>query len=149
MSSPTCKGEDILNLIPQRPPILMLDGYLFEDELHCQSELTVAEDNIFLGDDGRIAEEGILEHVAQTAAAHIGYLQRQEGEAVGLGYIGDIKRCTFSGLTPEAGDTLYTKLTVVSQVGGITMVSAETSADGRTILTCRMKVATEYGGNVL
>ena len=63
MSSPACKVTDITSLIPQRPPILMVDGYFFEDDLHCRSELTVAADNMFLGKGGCVAEEGLLEHV--------------------------------------------------------------------------------------
>ena len=120
----------------------MVDGYLFENDLHCQSELTVAKDNMFLGEGGHIAEEGVLEHVAQTSAAHIGYLRTQAGENVTLGYIGDIKRAVFTNPLPEAGDTLHTRLTVMSQVGDIILVSAETSVNENVILTCRMKLAT-------
>jgi len=121
----------------------MVDGYFYEDELHCQSELTVVADNMFLDESGRMAKEGLLEHVAQTSAAHIGFLRKQAGENVTLGYIGDIKKAQFSTPMPTIGDTLHTCLTVVSQVGGITMVSAETSVNKHVILTCRMKLASE------
>lgn len=143
MSSPACKVTDIPSLIPQRPPILMVDGYFFEDELHCKSELTVAADNMFLGEGNCMAEEGLLEHVAQTSAAHIGFLRKQAGENVTLGYIGDIKKAVFDNRMPTAGDTLHTSLIVVSQVGGITLVSAETSVNEHVILTCRMKLASD------
>lgn len=143
MSSPACKGEDILALIPQRPPILMVDVYLFDDELHCQSELTLSADNMFLDENGCMAEEGLLEHVAQTSAAHIGYTRKKGGEEVTLGYIGDIKRAAFSDPKPTTGDTLQTQMTVISQVGNITLVSAETSVNEHIILTCRMKLATD------
>ena len=121
----------------------MVDGYFYEDELHCQSELTVEAGNMFLDANGHMAEEGLLEHVAQTSAAHIGYLRKETGEEVSLGYIGDIKRARFSNPMPTIGDTLHTCLTVMSQVGGITLVSAETSVNEHIILTCRMKLATE------
>lgn len=121
----------------------MVDGYFFEDDHHCQSELTIAADNIFLGEDNCVAEEVLLEHVAQTSAAHIGFLRKQAGENVTLGYIGDIKKAQFSTPMPTIGDTLHTRLTVISQVGGITMVSAETSVNEHVILTCRMKLASE------
>ncbi|MBR5921767.1 MAG: hydroxymyristoyl-ACP dehydratase [Bacteroidales bacterium] len=147
MSSPACKVTDITSLIPQRPPILMVDGYFFEDDLHCRSELTVAADNMFLGEGGCVAEEGLLEHVAQTSAAHIGHIRKMEGQSITLGYIGDIKRAVFTPPMPAAGDTLHTKLTVVSQVGNVTLVSAETSVDERVVLTCRMKLANENEGD--
>lgn len=141
MSSPACKTDDVLSLIPQRPPILMVDGFVFEDEQNCRSTLTLSSDNMFLDESGQLAEEGILEHIAQTAAAYVGFLRKRAGEEVNMGYIGDIKRCAVSHPMPLAGEMLTTHLTIVSQVGNITMVSAETTVDGRTLLTCRMKLA--------
>lgn len=141
MSSPACKVTDIASLIPQRSPIQMVDGYLFEDELNCRSELTLAEDNMFLDEAGCLSVEGVLEHIAQTAAAHIGYLRRRMGKEVGLGYIGDIKRCTVADTMPAAGSTLHTCVTVLSQVGDITLVSAETTVENHPVVNCRMKVA--------
>ena len=141
MSIPVYKTTDILDLIPQRPPIFMVDGFSCEDEQNCHSTLTISGDNIFLEENGRLAEEGILEHIAQTAAAYVGLMRKQAGEEVNRGYIGDIKRCTVSGQMPTAGATLVTHLTIMSQVGNITLVSAETAVDGQTVLTCRMKLA--------
>ncbi len=141
MSIPVYKTNDILNLIPQRPPIFMVDGFSCEDEQNCHSTLTITGDNIFLEENGRLAEEGILEHIAQTAAAYVGLMRKQAGEDVNMGYIGDIKRCAVCGQMPTAGETLITHLTIMSQVGNITLVSAETSVDGQTILSCRMKLA--------
>lgn len=141
MSIPVYKTNDILNLIPQRPPIFMVDGFSCEDEQNCHSTLTITGDNIFLEENGRLAEEGILEHIAQTAAAYVGLMRKQTGEDVNMGYIGDIKRCAVCGQMPTAGETLVTHLTIMSQVGNITLVSAETAVNGETILSCRMKLA--------
>ena len=55
--------DDITSLIPQRPPILMVDRFHYEDEDLCHSELTVKEDNMFLHN-GSIVPEGLLEHIA-------------------------------------------------------------------------------------
>ena len=132
---------DIQSLIPQRPPILMLDSFFFDDEDNCRSELTLRPDNMFVGDNGRIAAEGLLEHVAQTAAAHIGYCRKQAGQEVNLGFIGDIKRCNIGHSLPSAGQTVTTTVKIVSRVGNITMVAAECRADGDTVLSCRMKLA--------
>ena len=143
MSSPVSETNDILSLIPQRPPILMVDCYGYEDELNCHSSKTITKDNLFLDETGHLGVEGILEHIAQTAAAHIGYIRKQTGEEVSLGYIGDIKRCAVTGDMPTAGETLLTRMAVTSQVGSITLVSAETSTSNGPILNCRMKLANE------
>lgn len=141
MSSPACKVTDIASLIPQRSPIQMVDRYIFEDELNCRSELTINEDNLFLDELGYMSVEGVLEHIAQTSAAHIGYLHRLAGKTISLGYIGDIKRCAVTGQMPAAGATLCTRVSVVSQVGNVTLVSAEAAVNDSPIMSCRMKVA--------
>lgn len=132
--------DDITSLIPQRPPILMVDRFSYEDDSLCHSELTMKEDNMFLHN-GSMVPEGLLEHIAQTAAAHIGYRRKMAGEEVNLGFIGDIKRCTMGKRMPTVGQTVMTTMRVVSQVGNITMVSAESTSDGEILIECRMKLA--------
>ncbi|MCR4811596.1 MAG: hydroxymyristoyl-ACP dehydratase [Bacteroidales bacterium] len=132
--------DDITSLIPQRPPILMVDRFSYEDDSLCHSELTLKEDNMFLHN-GSMVPEGLLEHIAQTAAAHIGYRRKMAGEEVNLGFIGDIKRCTMGKRMPTVGQTVMTTMRVVSQVGNITMVSAESTSNGETLIECRMKLA--------
>lgn len=119
----------------------MVDRYRFEDESNCQSTLTIAEDNLFLDETGRMAMEGVLEHIAQTAAAHMGFQQKRAGRDICLGYIGDIKRCTVNNPMPTVGAILQTRITVISQVGDISLVSAQTETENGTVLSCRMKVA--------
>ncbi len=131
---------DIASLIPQRPPIMMVDEYGFEDDENCWSLLNINSDNIFLDTNGNIIVEGLLEHIAQTAAAHIGFKHRLKGEDVGLGYIGDIKRCAVSGPMPSTGQSVKTHLKVMSQINNITMISAETKCNETAILSCRMKL---------
>ena len=58
-----------------------------------------------------------------------------------LGFIGDIKKCVISKTMPTVGQTVKTSMRVVSQVGGITMIAAESKVDNETILSCRMKLA--------
>ncbi len=41
------QGEGILNLIPQRPPIVMVNSFFGIEENHSYSGLTVTADNIF------------------------------------------------------------------------------------------------------
>lgn len=141
MSATTNKATtDIASLIPQRPPIVMVSEYGYEDSDTGWSKLHIKSDNIFLDADGRMTAEGVIEHIAQTAAAHIGFKHRLAGEDVGVGFIGDIKRCTVGGPMPTAGQCLTTNIRIMSQVGNITMISAETKTDGKTIVTCRMKL---------
>lgn len=60
------QGEGILNLIPQRPPIVMVDSFFGIEENHSYSGLTVTADNIFC-ETRKLQEAGIIEHIAQSA----------------------------------------------------------------------------------
>ena len=52
------RGEHIFQLIPQRPPIVMVDVVYSADETCAETGLTVHEDNIFVRD-GRFREPGL------------------------------------------------------------------------------------------
>ena len=52
------QGEGILNLIPQRPPIVMVDSFFGIEKNHSYSGLTVTADNIFC-ETGKLQEAGI------------------------------------------------------------------------------------------
>ena len=49
------QGEGILNLIPQRPPIVMVDSFFGFEENRSYSGLTVTTDNLFC-EAGRLQE---------------------------------------------------------------------------------------------
>lgn len=133
---------DISKLIPQRPPIQMIDSFVYDGGNECGTELLVSEDNIFVTD-GCLASEGILEHIAQSAAAFLGYKRVLDGLGIALGFIGDIRKCRFSDISAKPGDTLQTNLKIVSVIGNITMISATVCVSGEQIVTCSMKLALE------
>ena len=131
---------DIESLIPQRPPILMVNRFECDSADGCTTWLDVSESNMFMHD-GHLLAEGLIEHIAQTAAAYIGYRRREVGDDVNLGFIGDVKKCTVAQSLPRPGDTVETRMRVVSQVGAITMIAAESTVQGETVTSCRMKLA--------
>lgn len=76
---------EILDCIPQRTPIVMVDTFYGIDERGCaRSGLTVTADNLFVAD-GVLDECGIVEHIAQSAALRAGYMSRTMGQRVLLG----------------------------------------------------------------
>lgn len=126
-STPLLAGNDILSLIPQRPPIVMVDSLFGVDDVYSYTGLTILDSNMFCRD-GRFTECGLIEHIAQSAAARIGFIYRNKGEAVPLGFIGSVDKMSFYAL-PKPGDRLLTTLKVEQEVFEITMVSAKVYAD--------------------
>ena len=131
-------GEGILGLIPQRPPIVMVDSFFGIEENCSYSGLTVTSDNIFC-EEGKLQEPGVIEHIAQSAAARIGFIYTRQGAQVPLGFIGSVDKLKIYNL-PEVGIKLFTEITVVQEVFDITLVSAQVKAGEELIAECRMKI---------
>ncbi len=134
----TIHGEGILGLIPQRPPIVMVDCFFGIKEDRSYSGLTVTADNIFC-EAGKLQEAGLIEHIAQSAAARIGFLYTQQGKEVPLGFIGSVDKLKIYSL-PDVGQKLLTEITVVQEVFDITLISAQVKADEKLTAECRMKI---------
>src|SRR3979409_39637 len=106
--------EDILSLIPQRSPFVMIDKLIYADEKFSRSVLKVREGNIFV-EKGELAEPGLVENIAQTAAAGIGYICRIEKQPVRVGYIGAIQNLEIAAL-PKINDEIETEVVVKNQI---------------------------------
>ena len=133
------KDIDILSLIPQRRPFVMIDRLLSFDEIESSTDFVIKEDNIFCKD-GLFLETGIMENIAQTCAARIGYININNNESVKIGVIGSIKDLIITKL-PKVGTTLLTKVKVLSEVFAITLVEAEVYDNDELIAKCEMKIS--------
>jgi predicted hotdog family 3-hydroxylacyl-ACP dehydratase len=131
-------SEDILSFIPQRAPFVMVDHLLEMNETITRSEFVVKEENIFV-EDGFLKEPGLVENIAQTAAARAGYISKTEDKPVALGYIGSIKNLQIFSL-PQTGDHLVTEVKVENQIFDVTLISGSISCNEKTIASCEMKI---------
>ncbi len=132
---------DILQLIPQRPPIVMVSSFDGFDGKISLTTLAISPDNIFVAD-GKLQESGIIEHIAQSAAARSGYESLLQNKNVSLGYIGAVEKLQLYAL-PSVGERLTTRIEVLQEVFGITLVEAETLSGDQPICRCRMKIFIE------
>ncbi|MCL2502679.1 MAG: pseudouridylate synthase, partial [Bacteroidales bacterium] len=58
-------NNNIETLIPQRPPMVVVDALLCCDYGHAQTSYTVAPDGLFVFD-GKLSPAGLIENMAQT-----------------------------------------------------------------------------------
>lgn len=137
-SEPVVAGEAVLELIPQRSPIVMVDAFYGVDDVCSYSSLTIREDNLFF-DNGKFREPGIIEHVAQSAAARVGYVCRQENRPIPVGFIGQLKNFKIHAL-PSAGDKLCTTIKIESEFMGVSLVSATVYVGEQLLADCQMKI---------
>ena len=129
---------NIIDLIPQRAPIVMVDEFLGIEESVSKSSLTVREDNIFV-DDATLSECGLIEHIAQSAAARVGHIFNTLNRPIPIGYIGSVNDFAISA-HPKVGDTIYTTIEVIQEVFNITLIRAVCRVNDVEIATCKMKI---------
>jgi len=114
---------EVYDMIPQAPPMAMVDGLISSDERLTVSQLSVNCQNIFCKD-GFFHEPGLIENIAQTAALRAGYIARQNNEEVIKGYIGSVKKLKIYAL-PKDTDTLQTKITVQHELLNASVIKGE------------------------
>ncbi|MCD8269932.1 MAG: beta-hydroxyacyl-ACP dehydratase [Parabacteroides sp.] len=134
------KSEDIKRLIPQRDPILMVDKLLEADGDKALTSLTVRADNYFIGEDGKLEESGLIEHIAQSASAFAGYMAIEKGATEPpVGYIGEIRKF-YCHHRPQVGDELITTITTDAEIGGVTSISGESHVHDKLMAETQMKI---------
>lgn len=133
--------EDISlrELIPQRPPFVMIDKMLSFDMTVTVTQLEIRADNVFCKD-GRLSAEGLMENIAQTCAARMGYINLNKNEAVKIGVIGSVNNFEVFK-TPKVGDVIVTSIEVIEEVFQITMAEAVVKCGDETIAQANMKIA--------
>ena len=129
----------LLELLPQRPPFVMLDRVLSCDGQRTLAELTVREDNLFFSS-GHLSVPGMIEGIAQTCAARIGYLSLKAGGTVKIGVIGAISRLEVKR-TPLLGETIVFGIEIMEEVFQMTLVHATVCVGDDTLCDAQMKIA--------
>jgi len=137
---------NIEELLPQRKPFIVLDTLTHFDEVITRTRMQVRADNIFVEND-EFTESGIIENIAQTCAARMGYINKYlHSDEVKIGFIGSIKDLVINEL-PRVGDELETTIEVVSEIFAITLVNAKVEIGDKLIANCEMKISiTEING---
>ena len=130
--------EDILLLIPQRPPFIMVDKLLSSDENSTQTAFRVNEENVLVVE-GKFSEAGLMENIAQTAAARAGYIAMMENKPVAVGYIGAVKNLEIFDL-PKINDELVTEVKIENQVFDVTVISGTVRRNDIVMAQCKMNI---------
>lgn len=134
----TLPVDNILSLIPQKPPFVMVDTLLYADETITKSNFTIRAENVLVKNN-EFQESGLMENIAQTAALRAGYMAAEEGTEVKPGFIGSVKDFEVFKL-PKVGDQLITEIVVENQVFNVTIFSGKAWCNEQLMASCEMKV---------
>ena len=124
---------DIHELLPQQEPFVMIGSLVHFDKTLTITETEVRQDNIFV-DEGNFSASGLMENIAQTCAARIGFVNKYIlKKGIQLGFIGAVRNFEVLEL-PKVGDVITTRVEVKEEVFGIT-------CGEKVLVTSEMKIA--------
>lgn len=118
-------GEGIYELIPQRAPFVFVDAFYGENDGLFQCGFTPGIEGYFV-ENGFLTEPGIIENMAQSAAASSGWSYSEKGEEVPIGFIGAVADFELIQL-PAIGEEIRTNIRFLGEFAGISLVEAECS----------------------
>jgi predicted hotdog family 3-hydroxylacyl-ACP dehydratase len=129
---------DILELIPQRPPMTMIDALIAAEERSARGRLFILATNLF-SENGVLTEPGLVEFIAQTAAAYTGYKHKTTNREVSEGYIGAIKNLAIYEL-PKINSHIESEIVVENEIVGYTIIAGKIYQDGLLLAECEMRI---------
>lgn len=134
------RSIDIHTLLPQQEPFVMVGTLIAFDELRTATVTTIAPDNLFVRK-GEFLTTGLVENIAQTCAARIGYYNKYIlKKGIQIGVIAAVRNMTVKE-NPKVGDEILTTTEVVEQVMGMILASATITRQGQIIATAGIKLA--------
>ncbi|MCX6268086.1 MAG: 3-hydroxyacyl-ACP dehydratase [Bacteroidetes bacterium] len=124
--------------IPQKPPMVMVDRLIEIVDKTTVTAFLIREDNVFC-EHGEFREPGLIENMAQTAAAGVGAKPGNSAGQAPLGFIGGIRNLIITGF-PKVGQEIITRVTVMHEVFDATIVQGEVFLDDKLIAGCELKI---------
>lgn len=134
------RGIDIHELLPQQEPFVMVSRLEHFDMRRVVTSTIVGPDNIFV-DNGSFSASGLIENMAQTCAARIGYINKYVLlKGIQIGFIGSIQNLAIDRL-PSVGETITTTVEVDEEVFGMILATATITCAGNRVASTRLKIA--------
>lgn len=128
----------ISDLIPQRPPMQMIDKLVYADDRSARGILFIKDTNLF-SENGFLRESGLVEFIAQTAAAFTGFRNKMNNAPVSEGYIGAIKNLVIYAL-PPVNTEIQSEINLENEIVGYTIVTGRVHSKGNIIAACEMRI---------
>jgi 3-hydroxyacyl-[acyl-carrier-protein] dehydratase len=130
--------ENITGYIPQRAPMVMIHTLVEASDSHAVTQLKIEAENIFV-ENNVFTEPGLVENIAQTAAAHVGYQCAIKKIPVPVGYIAAVKDLKITKL-PALHSEITTSIRIVNQVMDVTLARGEVKQQGEICCSCEMRI---------
>lgn len=129
---------NMADLIPQRHPFILVDKLISCNDKLIESSFQIPENHSMVTN-GKLCEGGLIENIAQTAAAGNGYEAKGKGLDIPKGFIAGIKNLWIKHL-PEVNSQLFTKVILQDRIMGYNLMKGEVFEGEEIIISCEMKI---------
>ena len=134
------RSIDLHTVLPQQEPFVMVGSLIAFDAGSSVTETLIREDNIFV-DDGHFSASGMMENIAQTCAARVGFYNKYVlHKDVQVGFIGAVRNYVVHSLAP-VGEMVTTRVDILQDVFGMTLANAQVTCRGEVIGEAEIKLA--------
>lgn len=134
------RSIDVHTVLPQQEPFVMI-GCLTHFEMMTSTTETLINDNNIFVDNGHFSASGMMENIAQTCAARVGFYNKYVlHKDVQVGFIGAIRNYVVNSLVP-VGSVIRTKVDILEEIFGMTLANAEITCGDEIIATAEIKLS--------
>jgi predicted hotdog family 3-hydroxylacyl-ACP dehydratase len=143
------KGEDFRELIPHRPPMVMIDSVVEYGAQRIVARRLVQSGQPFVHS-GHLDEVALIEVIAQTMAAGDAMYAKSRGGEVLRGYLIGLTGLKLPSRARE-GETIEITADCLKRMDGLGLFDVRATASGRVVAAGRFKLYVEvrYGDKVL
>lgn len=134
------QGIDIHTLLPQQEPFVLIDRMMHFSTDKVLTQLCIRKDCMFVSQ-SNLSVSGLLENIAQTCAARIGFISRYIlNNDIKPGLIGAIRNTEIISL-PKVGDTITTEVVIREEAFGMSLAEATVKLGEKKLASTEIKIA--------
>ena len=134
------RSIDVHTVLPQQEPFVMVGNLIAFTSDASTTETVISDTNIFV-DNGYLSPSGMMENIAQTCAARVGFYNKHVlHKDVQVGFIGAVRNYLINEL-PAAGTTIHTKVDILQDIFGMTLANARVVSGDKVYATAEIKLS--------
>lgn len=134
------RSIDVHTVLPQQEPFVMVGNLIAFTSDASTTETVISDTNIFV-DNGYFSPSGMMENIAQTCAARVGFYNKYVlHKDVQVGFIGAVRNYVINEL-PAAGTTIHTKVDILQDIFGMTLANARVVSGDKIYATAEIKLS--------
>jgi len=116
----------------------MVDELIYADEGTSRTKLRITDQNLF-ATEGFFSTAGLVEAIAQTAAAGTGYARKIKREPVPVGFIGAVQRLEVYDW-PPVHQEIVIETRLQTSLMQVSLVTGTVKMNDRLMASCELKI---------